>query len=120
MPTKHRALALFLYALAVIASGLWRYTTQEGGEKGLWFGLVMGGLGLVGAGLLRAGRTRPGMGLAIVTLAFVGGWFAYESFVDKGLAHAEIRQLILIGLSIVMAVILWLPHPAHESATEQR
>lgn len=109
MPTRHRALALFLYALAVIASGLWRFATQEGGEKGLWFGLVMGGLGLVGAGLLRAGRTRVGMGFAIVTLAFVGGWFAYESFVDKGLAHAEPRQLIILALSVVVAACLLAP-----------
>lgn len=94
-----------LFGLAVIASGCWRYFGQEGGDKGLWFGVVMGTLALLAA--LSMGR-RPAMAtlLAWISVLFVGGWFGYEALIKKGWADAEPRQLIVLGCSIVTAGVL--------------
>ncbi len=69
-----RPTALILFGLSVIVSGLMRYFGQDGGEKGLWFGLTMGCAAAAGGLLLARGR-RSGWGLAIPTVALVGGWF---------------------------------------------
>ena len=98
---------LFLFGLAVLASGFLRFFGQEGGDKALWFGLVMGGLALLGAVCLRVGRARLGWGLGVLAVVFVGGWFGYESFVRKGLAAAELRQLVILGLAVATAAALW-------------
>lgn len=109
MPQRYRSLAIAVYALLVIGSGVLRYATAEGGGKALWFGIVMGGLSLVGAALHHKGLRRVGLGVTFVVLAFVGGWFGYEAFVRKGLAAAEVRQLVIFGLSLVLAVLLLRP-----------
>ena len=79
---------------------------SPGGENGLWFGLVMGTLALLGSWLLSKGKTLPGLVLAALTLAFTGGWYAWECFVIKGFADAEWRQLIMIMVSVVVALLL--------------
>ena len=77
--------------LTVVGSGLWRYLMQEGGEKGLWFGLAMGGTGLAGALLMKKGKSKAGLAIGGLALLFVLGWFCWESFVIKGLGEAETR-----------------------------
>lgn len=94
---------MLAYGLAVGASGLYRYISQEGGEKGLWFGLVMGSLGCVSGLALASGRTRSGYAGSLVTLLLVGGWFGYEVCVLKGLANAEIRQILILAASLAVA-----------------
>lgn len=99
-----RWLPTAIFAVAVIASGLWRFFSAEGGQAGLWFGLLMGGLGLVAASLFATGKPRAGTILAWICLSLVGGWFCYESFVKKGFANAETRQLIIISITILTAI----------------
>ena len=96
------------FGLAVIGSGLWRFFSADGGHAGLWFGIVMGGLALVSAWLSWLGRTRTAAVLIGLCLVFVGGWFTYESFVKKGLAEAEPRQLMIIVLTILTTIALLL------------
>jgi hypothetical protein len=96
---------MVLYASALAASGCWRYVAQPDGGKGLWFGLVMGALAL-GAAWLLATKRQGGLPLAYAVVALAGGWFVYESFVRKGLASAEPRQLLMIGLSGLVACVL--------------
>ncbi len=112
MTIHDKSIAVSLYALAVLASGFVRYVAQEGGSTGLVFGLTMGALALVGAFLLRGRFPRTGLFVAAAVTSLVGGWFVYESFVRKDLADAEVRQLIVIGLSLVMAVVLLWPSRA--------
>ena len=102
-----------VFGLSVITSGLWRYFSAEGGEAGLWFGLVMGGLALVAAGLFFTRKQLPATILVWLCIAFVGGWFCYESFIKKGFANAETRQLIIIGLTGLTALF-------HLSAIKKR
>ncbi|MEM9379428.1 MAG: hypothetical protein AAGB93_05705 [Planctomycetota bacterium] len=118
MSSPSHTVALTLFGLAVVTSGLVRYLTQEGGEKGLWFGLVMGSAGLVAARLSAVGRSRSALGLAAPTLAFVGGWFCYESFVLKGVAEAEVRQLVIIAVTALTAVVLVVGRSGDEAAAE--
>lgn len=100
MPT---VLVLALFGLATITSGLIRYLTQDGGEKGLWFGIVMGSLSLAGALTVRSGRRKAGLALGWTALAFVVGWFSFEVFVRKGLGQAEIRQIVLLAFALMCA-----------------
>jgi len=109
MTPKRAASTLALFGLATLASGLYRYLSAEGGEKGLWFGVVMGAVALAGAAALARGRRAAGLALGGTAVAFVGGWFTYEALVKKGLAEAEPRQLALIVFSVVMAVVLVAP-----------
>lgn len=109
MSNSLSARVLFLFGLVVVASGCLRYFGQEGGEKGLWFGLVMGGVALLGAALLRRGLRRTGLGLGGVALAFVAGWFTYEALIDKGWALSETRQLVVLALCVPTAVALAWP-----------
>lgn len=92
------------FGLAVIASGCWRYFGADGGDKGLWFGIVMGGLALIGA--LAPLPRKVSLGLVWSSVLLVAGWFAYECFVRKGWAEAELRQLLVLGLAIVTGGIL--------------
>lgn len=94
---------MFVYSLGVLASGLFRYFSREGGEKGLWFGVVMGAIGLLSAKLLASGRRTPGLVVSALTLVFVGGWFFYEVLILKGLNQAESRQILVLGASIGVA-----------------
>ena len=95
-----------VYGIAVIASGLYRYFSEEGGEKGLWFGLVMGTLALAAACLVWAQRPLTGKLLAWVVVAFVGGWFIYETSIEKGWGQGDLRMYTIIVLSFIEAVQL--------------
>ena len=118
MSPRSQTVALTLFGVAVVASGLVRYLTQEGGEKGLWFGIVMGGLGLVAACLSAAGKRRAALAVGAPPLALVAGWFCYESVELKGVAHAEARELVIIGVTALTAVGLVVSRPAPDATTE--
>ena len=109
MKTRIRSFALTVFGAAVIASGVFRFAFFEGGEKGLSFGLVMGGLALFGSWLAARGRLLPGLMIGAAAMAFVAGWFAYECFVIKGVATADRRQLIVLAVTIVTASIVARP-----------
>ncbi len=94
------------FGLCVIASGLWRFLSAEGGHAGLWFGLVMGSASLLSSWLFLKDRVVPARVLIWTSLVIVGGWFSYESFIKKGLANAELRQLIIIGVTLVTALCI--------------
>lgn len=106
--------ATTFYGLAVIASGLYRFLSEEGGEKGLWFGLVMGTLALGAASLLWAKRPLIGRILAWIIVAFVGGWFIYETSIQNGFGHGDLRMYLIIVLSLLEAVVLCLPAESQE------
>lgn len=106
MTPKRAATTLALFGVATLASGLYRYLSADGGEKGLWFGVVMGAIGLAGAASLARGRRAPGRALGWTAVVFVGGWFTYEALVKKGLAEAEPRQLALIAFAAFVAAVL--------------
>ena len=95
-----------LFGLIVIGSGLWRFFSAEGGYNGLWFGIVMGGLALISAGLLFVQKTKPGIILGSFSILLVGGWFGYESFVKKGIANSEARQIIVIAATIIAGALM--------------
>ena len=97
---------MFIFGICVIASGLWRFIPQEGGETGLWFGLVMGGLALLSAFLYHIRKTTAAMLTGWISLLTVCGWFVYESLVRKGLSEAEPRQLIIIGIALVAVLMI--------------
>lgn len=108
MSRRHASLAFSLYALVVAGSGLLRTLLSGSGTTGLWFGLAMGALAL-GSSVALA---RSARGLAYLpgalALALVGGWFAYECFVRNRFAQAELRQLAILVLTIVLALgLLW-------------
>lgn len=96
------------YSLAVMASGVYRYFGEPGGANGLWFGVVMGGTGLLAATLQAGGRRFGGNGLAILVALLVGGWFAWENFVQQ---KHQVRMYLMIGLSLgelaVVALAGW-------------
>ena len=102
-------IAAMFYGLVVIASGMLRYFGQDGGETGLWFGIVMGSAALIAAASFWLGQWTIARILAGATVVFVGGWFFYEALIKKGFAQAEPRQLIVIAVSCVFAIILFLP-----------
>ena len=95
-----------VYGLAVIASGMVRYFGQEGGATGLWFGLIMGLLAITAAIFFHFSKKILGHCLIWSSLLVVGGWFVYEALIKKGLAEAEPRQLMIIGISIVVAIVM--------------
>ena len=118
MSRRHASLAFFVYALVVAGSGLLRYLLTGSGTTGLWFGLVMGALAL-GSSVALARSARGGAYVpGALALALVGGWFAYECFVRNGFAQAELRQLAILFLTIVLALGLLWPRArgAHRSA----
>lgn len=103
-----RLALLTLFGLATIASGLLRYLPREGGEKGLWFGLICGTLALLGALVLARGNTRLGLGLAYTAIAFVVGWYTFELFFrGKALAEAETRHIAVLLVGLWTATRLW-------------
>lgn len=106
MNASRTALVLAGFALATLASGLYRYLSAEGGDKGLWFGVVLGAVGLLGAGALASGRRRTGLAFGALAVLTVGGWFGYEALILKGLAVAETRQLVLLALSLLTGFAL--------------
>jgi hypothetical protein len=106
MALNRSAASLVLFGAATLASGLYRYLSAPDGEKGLWFGLVMGSMGLGAALALGRGRRVVGGVLGVLSVVLVGGWFSYEALVLKGLAVAETRQLALIVMAFVVGVIV--------------
>ena len=114
------AVAIFLYGAVVVASGILRVVLADGGSTGLWFGLVMGGVAWLGGILYWFDRRGLAKGLAIFCVVLVGGWFGYESFLRKGYADSEIRQLVVIVFSIVILGILVRPGAKTEVETEER
>lgn len=106
MKLTNNAVTMFVYGLCVIASGLYRFLSQEGGNAGLWFGIVMGGASLIAAACFVSGKTIVGYVLAWLSLAFVGGWFFYEALIKKGWAESETRLLLVLALTV--AVAIWL------------
>ena len=103
MLERRKALVTALYGLAVVLSGLYRYFMESGGEKGLWFGLVMGGLVLVASWLQSTRRPILGDVLALLAVLFVGGWFSFENFAK---AKHELRMYLMIFLSIIELAVL--------------
>lgn len=93
-----------IYGLVVIASGCYRYLSRPDGEKGLYFGLVMGTASIAAAALLRSGRSRSGHAAGFFSLIFVTSWFLFESLIKNGGSH-ELRLLLVAGLSLVQAGI---------------
>jgi hypothetical protein len=108
MAQSHKSLAIALYGLAVIASGLLSLLGKEGGTAGLKFGLVMGAIALAAACLLRSKLRIPGAAMAGVAVAFVGGWFVYDAFFKRGFGHGDFRKYLMIALSVVaVGVLCW-------------
>ena len=106
MKLTNNAVVAFAYGACVIASGLYRFFSEEGGHAGLWFGIVMGGLALVAGGCFALQKSVFGHVLAWLTIAIVGGWFFYEALIKKGWAESETRLLLVLGLTVVVAGLL--------------
>ena len=116
MKLNNNAIAMLIYGICVIASGLFRFLSQEGGHAGLWFGIVMGGMSLLAAGCFAFGKTIGGHVLAWLAIAFVGGWFFYEALIKKGWAEAETRLLLVLVLTVVVAG--WMLKNASQTAKQ--
>lgn len=99
---NRHASSWFVYGLVVIASGCYRYFSRPDGEKGLYFGLVMGAIAIAAALAVRSGRILVGTIVGGTSLAFVLGWNLYESLVKNGGNH-EPRLLLVAGISVVQA-----------------
>ena len=106
---KWSCVTMVLFGCVVVLSGIWRIVSADGGSTGLWFGLILGGFAWFGGLLFWKGRKVPAYTISFLCIALVGGWFGYESFVKKGFANSEVRQLLVICSSLVTAVLLgWL------------
>ena len=114
MSNKNKAILMAVYAIVVIASGIYRIVSSEGGTTGLYFGLVMGGIAAAGSLLFWLDKPLLANFDSFLSVAFVGGWFCYESFVKKGFANAEPRQLIVIVITLVVLVLLLIPQKPTE------
>ncbi len=101
--------SMLVYSLVVIGGGVYRpLMGEEGGENGLYFGLVMGAIGLVATGLLFSGKLVVGKCTALLSVLFVAGWFGYEIFIKKGIAVAasDIRMMIVFITAVTAGCIL--------------
>jgi len=98
-------LVTITFGVAVILSGLYRYFMEPGGIKGLWFGLVMGGVALAGAFVMRTRLPIIGLLLAAVVALFVGGWFCFENFAQ---GKHELRMYLMIVVSAVELAVIGL------------
>ncbi len=106
MSVPSRPVTLALFGAAAITSGLIRFLFQPGGHTGLWFGIAVGVASWVSAGLVAIGRSRVGLAIGLVAITMLGGWFFYEALVKKGIAQAEIRQLVMIVVAAVGLLLL--------------
>ncbi|WP_425617714.1 hypothetical protein NA78x_001399 [Anatilimnocola sp. NA78] len=111
--SKRIALALGLFGVVVIGSGLIRFLSTPAGQNGLYFGLVMGGIVLAGVllaglNLVLAGRIVGGLGIALVLL-----WFGYDLYQDLAanfvIGSAEIRKFVVLGAGVAAAILIILP-----------
>ena len=109
-----------LYGLAIIASGLMRYLQQPDGEKGLWFGVVFGALALFATLCLTLQKHKTASVILWTTILVVGGWFVYEALIKKGFANSELRQLVIIGLTVAVAVFNLLPSTTLPAVTDKQ
>jgi len=115
---KASSITICLYGAVVMASGVWRVVSADGGTTGLWFGLVMGGIAWLSGVLYWMDKRQWANALAFCCIAVVGGWFGYESLLKKGYANSEIRQLVVIVLSVVTVVTLgWLATKSTSNAS---
>ncbi|GMV80923.1 MAG: hypothetical protein AMXMBFR7_21070 [Planctomycetota bacterium] len=89
------------YGLWVIAGGVWRYV-EAGSQAALWFGVVMGALGVAAAGLFFKEKRTAGLIVAALVVVFVGGFFANKSRSDG----VDVRLAITLAFSMVEAVVL--------------
>ena len=112
-PQKKAAAALGVFGLAVIAGGFIRYMGGLGGEKGLYFGLVMGGIALTAALLAGLNRILAARVTGGIAIAFVVLWFCVELYKTLSgnfvIGGPEVRKLILVALGIVTAFVLSRP-----------
>lgn len=110
---SRQTIALTIFGLVVIGSGLFRYLSTTGGENGLYFGLVMGGLVLLGALLLGVGQRLAGSLVGAVAIALVLMWFSYDMYRDvvatQTVGSAEIRKSIVLVVGVAAAIVLFLP-----------
>ncbi|MDY0165599.1 MAG: hypothetical protein RBS80_03600 [Thermoguttaceae bacterium] len=102
-------MATAIYGLAVLGSGLLSLLAAEPGKAGLWFGVVMGGLALVASLLLYVRLRYLGMGVAWVAVGFVGGWFIYDVFFQRGLGQGDVRKYAVLVLTLLVAAVLGAP-----------
>ena len=115
-----RTLVASVFGIAVIGSGLMRYLGQPNGEKGLWFGVVMGGIALLAAVCFRYGMVTPARVMIWLSILFVGSWFIYEALIKKGFGEAEPRMLVIIGLSVATAVYFLLQYRTDGAVASQQ
>jgi len=106
MNTRRTASVFAVFAVVVLASGIYRYASAPGGVEALWFGVVMGAIAGGSSLAFFRGWRALGIGLGAFAVLTVGGWFVYEALIQKGLAVAERRQLALIVLSVVVGGVL--------------
>lgn len=119
MSREFKTLAIAVYGLAVVASGLLSLLAKEPGKAGLLFGLVMGALALGASLLCWLNQRIAGLLAAWLAVGFVGGWSIYDVFVKKGVAQAEFRVYVLIVVSFAVAVVLcWPTRRSQNSETE--
>jgi hypothetical protein len=103
MPSRY-VISWWIYGVIVVASGCYRYFSRPDGEKGLYFGLVMGALALVAAWLLGRGRALAGHAAGLCSVGCVLGWFLFEALIKDGGSH-ELRLLLVAGISIVQLTV---------------
>lgn len=106
MSTRRTASVFAVFAVVVLASGIYRYASAPGGVEAIWFGVVMGAIAGGSSLAFFLGWRALGIGLGAFAVLTVGGWFVYEALIQKGLAVAERRQLALIVVSIVVGGVL--------------
>lgn len=96
-----------LFSLVTVAVGLWRHFETGGNPQAFWFGIVMGAVALAGGVLILRGRSRSGLLMAVVSLAFVSGWFVRRVVIghEEGLSPRMIT--ILAACAVEAAVLLW-------------
>lgn len=102
--SKHYVVSWWIYGIIVIASGGYRYYSQPDGHKALYFGLVTGALAMAAGLLLCAGKTIVAHVAGFLSVAFVAGWFLFESLVKDG-GSREPRLLIVAAISLLQAAL---------------
>ena len=102
----YKIFATTVFGITVIGSGLFRYFFEKDGETGLWFGVVIGGIGLVAAILFFLKKATTARILATICACIAGGWFIYEAWIKKQFDVGP-RMHIVIFVSFVELVVLY-------------